>query len=41
VNGKKIEVAVKNIVCGRVVKASNTIGNPESLKWFEDWTKSN
>ena len=40
VNGKKIEVAVKNIVCGRPVIASNTVANPESLDWFKGWVKS-
>ena len=39
VNGKKIEVAVKNIVCGRAVRASNTVANPESFVWFQEWTK--
>ena len=36
-NGKKIEVAVKNIVCGKEVKVSNTVANPESLEWFQEW----
>jgi acetoacetyl-CoA synthetase len=40
VNGKKIEVAVKNIVCGRPVIASNTVANPESLDWFKEWVKN-
>ena len=39
VNGKKIEVAVKNIVCGRAVRASNTVANPESFIWFQEWMK--
>jgi acetoacetyl-CoA synthetase len=40
VNGKKIEVAVKNIVCGRAVRASNTVANPESFAWFQEWMKA-
>jgi len=40
VNGKKIEVAVKNVVCGRPVIASNTVANPGSLDWFKEWVKN-
>ncbi|KAH8814724.1 acetoacetate-CoA ligase [Flagelloscypha sp. PMI_526] len=35
VNGKKIEIAVKNIVSGRGIKNSGTVANPESLKEYE------
>jgi acetoacetyl-CoA synthetase len=34
--GKKLEVVVKNIVCGRQVK-SNVIANPESLELYRPY----
>jgi acetoacetyl-CoA synthetase len=34
VNGKKIEIAVKQIVSGSNVKPSGTVANPASLKLF-------
>lgn len=34
VNGKKIEIAVKQIVSGSKLKPSGTVANPESLKEY-------
>lgn len=34
VNGKKIEIAVKQIVSGSNLKPSGTVANPESLKLY-------
>ncbi|KAJ6783382.1 hypothetical protein PWT90_05842 [Aphanocladium album] len=34
VNGKKVELPVKKIVCGKTVKPSGTLLNPESLNYF-------
>ena len=47
VNGKKIEIAVKQIVSGSTLKPSGTVANPDSLKLYykfrdvEDLVKSN
>lgn len=34
INGKKIEIAVKQIVSGSTLKPSGTVANPESLKLY-------
>ena len=34
VNGKKIEIAVKQIVSGSNLKPSGTVANPDSLKLY-------
>lgn len=34
VNGKKIEIAVKQIVSGSNLKPSGTVANPESLQLY-------
>lgn len=34
INGKKVEVAVKQILGGKDVKASATVANPDSLQYF-------
>ncbi|KAM3444677.1 hypothetical protein NHJ13734_001179 [Beauveria thailandica] len=34
VNGKKVELPVKKIICGKTVKPSGTLLNPESLDYF-------
>jgi len=34
VNGKKIEIAVKQIVSGSNLKPSGTVANPESLQSY-------
>ncbi|KAI0002733.1 acetoacetate-CoA ligase [Xylariaceae sp. FL0662B] len=37
-NGKKIEVAVKQILSGINVKMNASVANPEALAWFKEWT---
>lgn len=39
INGKKIEVAVKQIVSGQTITPSGAVMNPESLKFFERFAK--
>ncbi|KAI0543789.1 acetoacetate-CoA ligase-like protein [Xylaria curta] len=36
-NGKKIEVAVKQILSGINIKTNASVANPESLAWFQRW----
>ncbi|KAH6647279.1 hypothetical protein BKA67DRAFT_582200 [Truncatella angustata] len=36
-NGKKIEVAVKQILSGIKVKTNASVANPEALEWFSNW----
>ncbi|KAK0674269.1 putative acetoacetyl-coenzyme A synthetase [Cercophora samala] len=38
-NGKKIEVAVKQILSGMRVKTNASVANPEALEWFEGWAR--
>ncbi|QPG93935.1 hypothetical protein C2857_003663 [Epichloe festucae Fl1] len=40
-NGKKIEVAVKQILSGLNIKTNASVANPESLEWFKTWAKTN
>ncbi|KAB5558175.1 hypothetical protein GE09DRAFT_103038 [Coniochaeta sp. 2T2.1] len=40
-NGKKIEVAVKQILSGMEVKTNASVANPEAMDWFRDWAKRN
>lgn len=40
-NGKKIEVAVKQILSGMEVKTNASVANPEALHWFRAWAKTN
>jgi len=40
-NGKKIEVAVKQILCGTNVKTSSSVANSDCLKWYQRWSKEN
>ncbi|XWW98064.1 hypothetical protein V2A60_006060 [Cordyceps javanica] len=40
-NGKKIEVAVKQILSGMNIKTNASVANPESLEWFREWAKTN
>ena len=35
INGKKIELAVKQIISGRAITPSGAVANPESLKFYE------
>ncbi|PNY28173.1 Acetoacetyl-CoA synthetase [Tolypocladium capitatum] len=39
-NGKKIEVAVKQILSGMDVITNASVANPVALAWFKDWAKS-
>lgn len=38
-NGKKIEVAVKQILSGMEVKTNASVANPEALAWFRTWAE--
>ncbi|KFG82473.1 acetoacetyl-CoA synthase [Metarhizium anisopliae] len=40
-NGKKIEVAVKQILSGLNIKTNASVANPEALEWFKEWAKKN
>ncbi|KAG7139222.1 Malonamoyl-CoA synthetase vrtB like protein [Verticillium longisporum] len=39
-NGKKIEVAVKQILSGMAVQTNASVANPEALDWFRAWAAS-
>lgn len=34
INGKKVEIAVKQVLSGKDVQASATVANPEAIMWF-------
>ena len=34
INGKKVEIAVKQVISGKDVTPSATVLNPESVAWF-------
>lgn len=38
-NGKKVEVAVKQILCGIDVKTSASVANKECLEWYRRWNE--
>ncbi|KAH7063531.1 hypothetical protein B0J12DRAFT_715951 [Macrophomina phaseolina] len=38
-NGKKVEGAVKQILCGLNVKTSASVANAECLEWYRDWAQ--
>ncbi|KAE9980763.1 hypothetical protein BLS_008355 [Venturia inaequalis] len=38
-NGKKVEAAVKQILCGLNVKTSASVANAECLDWYRAWAK--
>ncbi|ROW14962.1 hypothetical protein VPNG_03322 [Cytospora leucostoma] len=40
-NGKKIEVAVKQVLSGEVVRTNASVANPEALEWFRAWAERN
>nr|OQO24057.1 hypothetical protein B0A51_05027 [Rachicladosporium sp. CCFEE 5018] len=40
VNGKKVEGAVKQILCGMNVKTSASVANAECLEWYREWAAS-
>jgi acetoacetyl-CoA synthetase len=39
-NGKKVEVAVKQVLSGLEVKTNASVANPEALDWFRVWAKT-
>ncbi|KAF1834702.1 acetoacetate-CoA ligase [Decorospora gaudefroyi] len=39
-NGKKVEGAVKQILCGMNVKTSASVANAECLGWYREWAKT-
>jgi acetoacetyl-CoA synthetase len=39
INGKKVELPVKQIVSGHIVKPSTTLANPESLNYYYKFAK--
>ncbi|RMJ14528.1 hypothetical protein CDV36_005780 [Fusarium kuroshium] len=39
-NGKKIEVAVKQILSGLDIKTNASVANPEALEWFKEWAST-
>ncbi|CAI6341172.1 unnamed protein product [Periconia digitata] len=39
-NGKKVEGAVKQILCGLNVKTSASVANAECLDWYREWAHS-
>jgi acetoacetyl-CoA synthetase len=39
INGKKVELPVKQIVSGHTVKPSSTLANPDSLKFYYQFAK--
>lgn len=38
-NLKKVELPVKQIVSGKIIKPSGTLANPESLKYYEQFAR--
>ncbi|KAF4307983.1 AMP-dependent synthetase/ligase [Botryosphaeria dothidea] len=40
-NGKKVEGAVKQILCGLNVKTSASVANAECLDWYREWAQKN
>ncbi|KAI9649189.1 hypothetical protein NHQ30_001757 [Ciborinia camelliae] len=38
-NGKKVEVAVKQILCGINVRTSASVANRECLDWYREWAE--
>lgn len=39
-NGKKVEGAVKQILCGTNIKTSASVANAECLDWYRDWART-
>lgn len=39
-NGKKVEGAVKQILCGLNIKTSASVANRECLDWYREWAKT-
>lgn len=40
-NGKKIEVAVKQVLSGLPVRVNASVANPKALEWFQRWAEEN
>ena len=40
-NGKKVEGAVKQILCGLNIKTSASVANRECLEFYKEWTEKN
>jgi acetoacetyl-CoA synthetase len=40
-NGKKVEIAVKQIVSGKAGKVGKSVVNQEVLDWYHEWAKNN
>lgn len=40
-NDKKVEVAVKQILCGTDIRISASVANPGCLVWYREWAKMN
>ena len=38
-NGKKVELPVKQIVSGKTIKPSGTLANPQSLQFYYQFAK--
>ena len=39
INGKKVELPVKQIVSGKTIKPSGTLANPQSLQYYYQFAK--
>ncbi|KAF8861423.1 acetoacetyl-CoA synthase-like protein [Acephala macrosclerotiorum] len=39
-NGKKVEIAVKQILCGMNIKVGASVANKECLDWYREWAAS-
>lgn len=37
INGKRVEIAIKQMISGKDVKLSATVQNPEAMKWFRQF----
>jgi acetoacetyl-CoA synthetase len=35
INGKKVEISVKNVLSGKEVMPSSTVQNPDTIAWFK------
>lgn len=38
-NGKKVELPIKQIVSGKIIKPSGTLANPQSLQFYYKFAK--
>ncbi|KAN0092407.1 acetoacetyl-CoA synthetase-like protein [Hyaloscypha variabilis] len=39
-NGKKVEIAVKQILCGMKIKVGASVMNKECLEWYREWAET-